>query len=105
MRLTGEGETGELGGPPGDLYVFIEIRPHDIFIRQGDDLYIEMPVSFVQATLGTTISVPSLDGEVDLEIKPGTQPGEIYSIKGKGVKHLRSNGHGSLNVGITVLLI
>jgi len=102
MRLTGEGEAGDLGGPPGDLYVFIEIKPHDIFVRQGDDLYIEMPVSFVQATLGTTISVPSLNGEVDLEIKAGTQPGEIYTIKGKGIKHLRSNGHGSLNVGITV---
>ena len=61
-----------------------------------------MPVSFVQATLGTTISVPSLEGKADLEIKPGTQPGEIYTIKGKGIKHLRSNGHGSLNVGITV---
>lgn len=102
MRLTGEGDAGEPGGPPGDLYVFVEIKPHDIFIRQGDDLYVEMPISFVQAALGTTISVPSLEGSVDLEIKPGTQPGEIYTIKGKGIKHLRSNGHGSLNVGITV---
>lgn len=104
MRLTGEGEAGELGGPPGDLYVFIDIKPHDIFIRQGDDLYIEMPISFVQATLGTTISVPSLEGEVDLDIKAGTQPDEIYTIKGKGIKHLRSNGYGSLNVGIKITI-
>ncbi len=102
MRLTGEGEAGELGGPPGDLYVFIDIKAHETFIRQGDDLYIEFPVSFVQAALGTTISVPSLDGDVDLEIKPGSQPGEIYTLKGKGIKHLRSHGQGSLNVGIRV---
>ncbi|HHO76030.1 MAG TPA: molecular chaperone DnaJ [Deltaproteobacteria bacterium] len=102
MRLTGEGEAGDLGGPPGDLYVFIDIKTHESFIRQGDDLYIEVPISFVQASLGTSISVPSLDGDVDLEIKPGTQPGEIYTIKGKGIKHMRSNGHGSLNVGISV---
>lgn len=102
MRVTGEGEAGELGGPPGDLYVFIEIKPHETFIRQGDDLYVEIPVSFVQAALGTTIKVPTLDGEVDLDIKPGTQPNEIYTIRDKGIKHLRANGIGSLNVGIKV---
>ncbi len=102
MRLTGEGELGEFGGPPGDLYVFIEIKPHDTFIRQGDDLYIEVTVSFVQAVLGTTLSVNTLDGEVEVDIKAGTQPGEIYTIKDKGIKHLRANGHGSLNVGVKV---
>lgn len=102
MRVSGEGEMGEMGGPPGDLYVFIEIKPHDVFIRQGDDLYVETTLSFVQAALGTTIKVPALDGEIDLEIKPGTQPNEIYSIKDKGIKHLRANGSGSLNVGVKV---
>jgi molecular chaperone DnaJ len=102
MRLSGEGEAGELGGTPGDLYVFIEIKPHDTFIRQGDDLYIEMPISFVQAALGATLKVPTLDGETDLEIKTGTQPGEIYTIKDKGIKHLRHSGKGSLHVGIKV---
>jgi molecular chaperone DnaJ len=102
MRVSGEGEVGELGGPPGDLYVFIEIKPHDIFIRQGDDLYVEITLSFVQAALGTTIKVPTLEGEVDLNIKPGTQPSEIYTIRDKGIKHLRGNGTGSLNVGIKV---
>ncbi|MCU0576853.1 MAG: molecular chaperone DnaJ [Desulfobacterota bacterium] len=102
MRVPGEGELGELGGPPGDLYVFVNLKPHDTFIRQGDDLYLEMPISFVQAALGTTMKVPTLDGETDLEIKPGTQPDEIYTLKGKGIKHLRGGGQGSLHVGIKV---
>jgi len=102
MRVPGEGELGELGGPPGDLYVFISLKQHETFVRQGDDLYIEMPVSFVQAALGTTIKVPTLDGEADLDIRPGTQPNEIYTIKDKGVKHLRHSGQGSLHVGIKV---
>ncbi|MFY9396755.1 MAG: molecular chaperone DnaJ [Desulfomonilia bacterium] len=102
MRLTGEGEPGELGGPPGDLYVFIDVEPHEIFTRQNDDLYLEVTISFVQAALGTTITVPTLDGETELDIKPGTQPGDVYTLKEKGIKHLRGGGHGSLNVGIKV---
>ncbi len=102
MRVPGEGELGELGGPPGDLYVFITLQQHETFVRQGDDLYIEMSISFVQAALGTTIKVPTLDSETDLDIKPGTQPNEIYTIKDKGIKHLRHSGHGSLHVGIRV---
>ena len=102
MRVTNEGEAGDLGGPPGDLYVFINLKQHDIFVRQGDDLYIEMPISFVQATLGTSVKIPTLDGETDLTIKPGTQPDEIYTIKDKGIKHLRHSGNGSLHIGIKV---
>jgi molecular chaperone DnaJ len=102
MRVPGEGELGELGGPPGDLYVFINLKQHETFVRQGDDLYIEMPISFVQASLGTSIKVPTLDGETDLDIKPGTQPNEIYTVKEKGIKHLRHSGQGSLHVGIRV---
>jgi len=102
MRVPGEGELGELGGPPGDLYVVIAIKPHETFIRQGDDLYLEVPVSFVQAALGTTLKVPTLDGETDLEIKAGTQPDEIYSLKNRGIKHLRGGGQGSMHVGVKV---
>ncbi|HPC46817.1 MAG TPA: molecular chaperone DnaJ [Deltaproteobacteria bacterium] len=102
MRVPGEGELGEFGGPPGDLYVVITVKPHDVFVRQGDDLYLEVPLSFVQAALGTTIKVPTLEGEVDLEIRPGTQPGEIYTLKGKGIRRLRGSGQGSLHVGIKV---
>ena len=102
MRISGEGDLGDLGGPPGDLYVFIEVKPHETFVRQGDDLFLETSISFIQAALGTTIKVPTLEGETDLEIRPGTQPGEIYSIRDRGVKHLRSNKTGSLNVGVKV---
>jgi molecular chaperone DnaJ len=103
MRIGGEGEAGDLGGPPGDLYVFITVRQHETFIRQGDDLYIEVPISFVQAALGTTLKVPVLEGgETELEIRAGTQPNEIYTIKNKGIKHLRHGGMGSLHVGIKV---
>jgi molecular chaperone DnaJ len=103
MRITGEGEAGDLGGPPGDLYVFIEVKPHETFVRQGDNLYLETTVSFVQAALGATIKIPTLDGpEVDLNLKPGTQPDDIYTIRDKGMKRLRGGGHGSLNVGVKV---
>jgi molecular chaperone DnaJ len=104
MRLTGEGELGESGGPPGDLYVIIQVKPHELFVRQGDDLFLEIPVSFVQAALGATVKIPTLTGEHDLEIKPGTQPGDICSIKGKGIKHLRGGGSGDLKVGIRVVI-
>jgi len=102
MRVTGEGEAGELGGPSGDLYVFIDVKQHEIFKRLGDDLYVEMPVSFVQACLGTTIKVPTLDEDQELRIKPGTQPGDIYTIKDQGIRHLRGGSKGSLKVGIIV---
>lgn len=104
MRLTGEGELGENGGPPGDLYVFIQIKPHEIFLRQGDDLYLEIPISFVQAALGASVKIPTLTEEHELEIKAGTQPGEVYAIKGKGIKHLRGGGYGDIKVGIRVTI-
>ncbi len=104
MRVSGEGELGQLGGPPGDLYVIIEVKAHEIFERQGDHLIIEMPISYTQAALGTTISVPTLDGESELEIKPGTQPGSVYTIRDKGIKHLRGSGHGNLRVTIDVII-
>jgi len=104
MRLTGEGELGMNGGPPGDLYILIQVKPHQVFVRQGDDLYLEVPVSFVQAALGASLTIPTLDGEHELEIKPGTQPGDVYSLKGKGIKHLRGGGHGDIKVGVRVVI-
>ena len=104
MRLSGEGELGSLGGPPGDLYVVITVKPHEIFEREGSDLLIEWPVSFVQAALGTTVKVTSLDGEEDLEIKPGTQPHTVYTIRGKGVKHVKGSARGDLKVIINVVI-
>lgn len=103
MRITGEGELGELGGPPGDLYVIISVEPHEIFERQGDDLYLEQAISFTQATLGSASTVPTIDGEsAELEIKPGTQPDDVYTLKGKGIKHLKGGGNGDLKVVIRV---
>lgn len=104
IRLAGEGQLGEHGGPPGDLYVMIQMKPHNIFTREGDDLICEVPLSFVQAALGTVANVPTIDGEYDLEIRPGTQPGEIYVIKDKGLKHLRGRGYGNIRVAIRIVI-
>ncbi len=104
MRVAGEGELGSLGGPPGDLYVVITVKPHETFEREGSDLLIEWPLSFVQAALGTTVTVPSLDGEESLEIKPGTQPGAVYTIRGKGIKHVKGSARGDLKVIVSVVI-
>jgi molecular chaperone DnaJ len=102
LRVAGEGEAGTRGGPPGDLYVFIHVRTHELFRRQGDDLFFEAPVSFVQAALGTEIEVPTLDGKVSLKIPEGTQPGTSFRLRGKGIPHLRGYGRGDLHVRVNV---
>lgn len=94
LRLRGEGEGGERGGPDGDLYVFIEVEPHELFERTGDDIYCRIPVSLVQAVLGGQIEVPTLTGSERVKIPPGTQPGQIFRLKGKGISHLRGYGRG-----------
>ena len=94
LRLRGEGEEGEYGGPNGDLYVFIEVEPHDVFERSGDDIHCRIPVTFVQATLGGTVEAPILTGTEKLKIPPGTQPGKVFRLKGKGIPHLRGYGRG-----------
>jgi molecular chaperone DnaJ len=94
LRLAGEGETGTLGGPPGDLYVFINVKPHDFFKRNNNDIICQVPISFVQAALGTDIDVPTLTGEKKLRIPKGTQPGEVFRFKGEGIPHLRGYGRG-----------
>ncbi len=102
LRSAGNGEAGWRGGPPGDLYVVLHIRPHEIFQRDGDDLLCEVPVSFVQAALGAEIDVPTLDGKVPVRIPAGTQPGTTFRLKGKGVKNIQGYGHGDLHVRVTV---
>jgi molecular chaperone DnaJ len=92
LRLSNEGESPPYGGVPGDLYVFIHVKPHDFFERKDTDIFCQIPISFVQASLGDTITVPTLNGNETLEISKGTQPGEIRRIKGKGIPSLR-NGH------------
>jgi len=96
IRLAGEGGPGENGGPPGDLYILIEVKSHPIFKRQGSDLYCQMPVSFVTAALGGEIEVPTLSGRVALKIPPETQSGKIFRLRGKGVVPVRGGAAGDL---------
>jgi molecular chaperone DnaJ len=100
LRSQGNGEAGFRGGPSGDLYVVLFIKPHEIFKRDGDDLICEVPVSFVQATLGAEIEVPTLEGRATIKIPAGTQPATTFRVKGKGVKNLHGYGHGDLHVRI-----
>jgi len=102
LRSSGNGEAGFRGGSPGDLYVVLHIKAHEIFQRDGDDLLCEVPVSFAQAALGSEIEVPTLDGRATIKIPAGTQPGTTFRIKGKGVKNLQGYGHGDLHVRIQV---
>ena len=104
LRLKGEGECGYRGGPAGDLYVRLNVMAHDFFERDGTDLYGKVTISFVQAILGDRIEVPTLDGNRIVEIKPGTQPGEIIKFPGLGVPSLRGYGRGDLFIEINVNL-
>jgi len=101
IRLAGEGEAGRNGGPPGDLYVEINVRPHPIFERRGADLACEIPVSFSSLVLGGSVEVPTLDGEVSLKIPDETQTGRVFRIRGKGVKPVRGGPTGDLLVRVT----
>jgi molecular chaperone DnaJ len=102
LRSAGNGEAGLRGSSPGDLYVVLHVKPHDIFQRDGDDLLCEVPVNFVQASLGSDISVPTLAGTAAIKIPPGTQPGTMFRLKGKGMKNIQGYGHGDLHVRINV---
>ena len=96
IRLTGEGEAGVNGGPPGDLYVQVEVNDHAIFERDGRHLYCEVPISFVDAALGGELEVPTLDGRVKLKIPAETQTGKVFRLRGKGVTQVRGGGVGDL---------
>jgi len=102
IRLTGEGEAGQNGGPPGDLYVEIRTQPHDIFERDGADLSCGIPVNFVLAALGGAVQVPTLDGEVTLKIPAETQSGRVFRLRGKGVRPVRGSGPGDLYCRVEV---
>ena len=103
LRIQNGGQAGERGGTPGDLYVYINIKPHKIFRREGTNVYCEIPISFVQATLGAKIEAPTIDGKVDLTIPEGTQSGAVMRIRGKGIPHLHGNERGDEFVKIKVL--
>lgn len=89
--LSGKGEPGERGGPNGDLIIVFYVKPHEYFIRKGLDLYLDVPISFVQAALGDEISVPTMEGAEKYNIKPGTQPGTVAYIRGKGMPNVKNN--------------
>jgi molecular chaperone DnaJ len=94
LRLSGEGEAGIAGGPPGDLYVVVSVRPHELFERDGPDLHCEVPITMVQGALGAEVDVPTLEGKVKLKIPEGTQSGKTMRLRGKGLPTLRHAGRG-----------
>jgi molecular chaperone DnaJ len=102
IRYSGEGEAGRFGGPRGDLYVVLTVRPHDFFERDGHDLHCVVPISFPQAALGAEIQIPGLDGEVTLRVPEGTQSGKEFRIRNHGVPHLNESGRGDLLVEVMV---
>jgi len=102
LRSAGNGEGGIRGGPAGNLYVVLHVKPHEIFQRDGDDLICNVPLSFVQAALGAEIEVPTLAGKAHIKIPPGTQAGTIFRLKGKGVKNVQGYGVGDLHVRVHV---
>jgi len=102
IRLSGEGEAGVNGGPPGDLYVVMHLKPHPVFTRDHNDLHCEMPISYSIAALGGDIEIPTLDGYAKIKIPPGTQTGQMFRLRGKGIKGVRSSGHGDLICHVVV---
>ena len=102
VRLAGEGEPGERGGPPGDLYVEVGVREHPIFTRDGTHLYCEVPISFATAALGGDLEVPTLDGRVSLKVPSETQSGKLFRLRGKGVRSVRGGGTGDLICRVVV---
>lgn len=102
VRIPGEGEPGQMNGPRGDLHVVVRVAEHKLFSREQDHLVLKMPVSFTQAALGATVKVPTLDGDADLKIEPGTQHGEMFRVQGQGLPNLRTGRRGDLVVMLLV---
>ena len=102
IRLSGEGEMGVNGGPAGDLYVQMQVKPHSVFERDGDDLHCEMPISFTVAALGGEIDIPTLEGHAKIKIPPETQSGKTFRLRGKGIKGVRSHTTGDLQCHMVV---
>ncbi len=102
IRLTGHGEVGPGGGPAGDLYVEIQERPHPVFTREGADLHCRVTLPMTAAALGTTLNLETLDGDEELDIRPGTQSGSVLTLRGRGAPRLRATGRGSLHVHVEV---
>ena len=104
LRVANEGAAGAKGGPHGDLYVYLFVKRHKFFERDGNDVYCEVPINIVQATLGAEVEVPTLDGKVVMKIPEGTQPGRVMRLRGKGIPRLRGSGRGDQLVRIKVVV-
>jgi molecular chaperone DnaJ len=102
VRIAGEGEAGENGAPPGDLHCYIAVKPHPMFSRHHNDIVCQIPISFTQAALGSKIEVPTLKGRDELEVPAGTQHGEVFKLKGKGLPDLRTSRNGDEIVQILI---
>ena len=102
LKISGHGNAGVNGGPTGDLHVYIEVQPHSIFERRGFDIWCELPITFVQAALGSEVTVPTLDGKVSYNIHEGTQPGDVFKLRNKGIEKLGSRGRGDQFVKVSI---
>ena len=102
LNVRGQGNAGQNGGPAGDLQVYVNVRPHPIFERRGNDVWCEMPITFTQAAMGAEVTVPTIDGRVTYQVREGTQPGDVFKLKGKGIPYVNSRNRGDQYVQITV---
>ncbi len=102
LRMSGEGEPGAHGGPPGDLYIIIDLKEHPVFVRRGNDIYCAMSITFPQAVLGAEIEVPTLEETANLKIPPGTQSGKAFHMRGKGIPRLGGHGKGDEVVVVNI---
>ena len=102
LNVSGHGNSGSNGGPAGDLHVYVGVRPHPVFERRGDDVWCELPITFAQAALGAEVVGPTLYGKVSYQIHEGTQPNDVFKLKGKGIQHLGSKSKGDLYVKIVI---
>ena len=102
LRVSGQGNSGTNGGPTGDLLLGIHVHPHPIFERKGNDIWCEIPITFTQAALGDEVVVPTLDGDVSYQVHEGTQPGDIFKLKNKGIENLTGRGRGDQYVRVTI---
>lgn len=102
IRLSGQGDEGREGGSPGDLYIYVSVRPHAVFTREGDDLLCELPISFSESALGAEIEVPTLEGKEKYTLPEGTQTGSVFTLRGKGIQNVNGRGKGNLRFTVVV---
>jgi molecular chaperone DnaJ len=103
IRLSGEGDAGVKGGPSGNLYLILSVKQHEFFIRDGDNILYELPINVAQAALGIEVEVPTLDGNVKLKLPAGSQAGQLFRLKKKGIPHLYGSGRGDQMVRLMVV--